>query len=277
LVLTKKKNKEKPGLFRFLFSRIFLVNILLSMIVIGVLIALTLTFINAYSRHGDSRTVPDITGMTREEAVAQLQNASLEFAVMDSTFNPDALPSTVLNQDPLPNSKVKSGRTVYVVLNMTEAMPVAIPHIETGTSFISVREVLASRGLKVGEISYKPFQYKDVLLEMRYKGKRLKAGQEIPKGSSVDLILGNGLGETNIEVPDLVGFTYVEAVNLIQLKNLNLGTVISTGTISDTLNAFVVRQYPAYSPDSYINLGSMMDLWISDEPPATDETMPDEL
>ncbi|HET8962346.1 MAG TPA: PASTA domain-containing protein [Chitinophagales bacterium] len=274
--MTKKKNKENPGLFRFLFSKIFLVNVFIALIVIALLLVITLSLVNAYSRHGDSRTVPDITGMNKEEAVSQLKNASLEFAVIDSTFNPDERPSTVLNQDPLPNSKVKSGRTIYVVLNMSEAMPVAIPNIEIGTSFISVREVLASRGLKVGEISYKPFQYKDVFLEMRFEGKRIKAGEEIAKGSKVDLVLGNGLGETNIEVPDLTGFTYIEAVNLIQLKNLNLGSVIGNGMITDTLNAYVVKQYPAYAPDSYINLGSMMDLWISDEPPIMEDTPEDE-
>lgn len=46
--------------------------------------------------------------------------------------------------------------------------------------------------------------------------------------------------------------------------------------ITDTLNAYIIRQYPAYAPDSYINLGSMMDLWISDEPPIMDENPDDE-
>lgn len=274
--MAKKTTKQHPGLFRFLFSRIFLVNILLALCFLALLLAGTLALINTYSRHGDSRTVPDIMGMSQQEAIMQLRNASLQYAIMDSTFNPDERPSTILNQDPPPNAKVKSGRTVYVVLNMSEAMPVAIPNIETGTSFISVREVLASRGLKVGEISYQPFQYKDVFLEMRFKGKRLKAGDELPKGSKVDLVLGNGLGDTKVEVPDLTGFTYIEAVNLIQLKNLNLGSVIGAGYISDTLNAYVVRQYPGYEPDKYINLGSMMDIWISDEPVSADPEMESE-
>lgn len=269
-VLVRKKNTETPGLFRFLFSRIFLLQILLAAVFLAVILIATLSFINAYSRHGDNKTVPDITGMSEEEAIRQLEMASLNYAVMDSTFNPDMRPSTILNQEPAPNAKVKTGRTIYVVLNMSEAMPVALPHIETGTSFISVREVLASRGLKVGEVEYKPFQYKDVFLEMRFQGKKLKPGDEVPKGSKIDLVLGNGLGDTKVELPDLSNFTYIEAVNLIQLKNLNLGSVIATGYISDTINAYVIRQFPVYEPGRFINMGSMVDIWISDEPVETE-------
>ncbi|MFN3940460.1 MAG: PASTA domain-containing protein, partial [Chitinophagales bacterium] len=167
--MARKKNTEKPGLFQFLFSRIFLLQLILAVLILAVILFATLFFINAYSRHGDNRTVPDITGMTQEAAIQQLKMSSLQYAVMDSTFNPDMRPSTILNQEPAPNTKVKSGRTVYVVVNMSKAMPVALPHIETGTSFISVREMLASRGLKVGDVEYKPFQYKDVFLEMRYQ------------------------------------------------------------------------------------------------------------
>lgn len=265
-VLTRKKNTENPGLLRFLFSRIFLLQLLFAALFLVVLLFATLSLINAYSRHGDNRTVPDITGMSEEEARKQLELASLQYAVMDSTFNPDMRPSTILNQEPEPNAKVKSGRTVYVVVNMSEAVPVALPHIETGTSFISVREVLASRGLKVGEVEYKPFQYKDVFLEMRFQGKKLKPGDEVPKGSKIDLVLGNGLGDTKVELPDLANFTYIEAVNLIQLKNLNLGSVIAIGYISDTINAYVIRQYPVYEPGRFINMGSMVDIWISDQP-----------
>ncbi len=66
-------------------------------------------------------------------------------------------------------------------------------------------------------------------------------------------------------MPDLAGLTYIEPVNLIQLKELTLGTVITSGTISDTTDAFVFKQYPVAGNEKTINLGSMIDIWITED------------
>ncbi len=97
------------------------------------------------------------------------------------------------------------------------------------------------------------------------ENKSLKPGSIIAKGSKIDLVLENGLGDTKITMPDLAGLTYIEAVNLIQLKELTLGTVITSGTISDTTDAFVFKQYPVAGNEKTINLGSMIDIWITED------------
>jgi beta-lactam-binding protein with PASTA domain len=174
---------------------------------------------------------------------------------------------SIISQDPPSGSKVKSGRSIYVVINRKEPPPTQVPYIEEGTSYLSVVEILESRGLKVGNVSYKPFQYKDVFLSMSVSGQLLKHGTTIPKGTVVDLVLGNGLGDTKVQIPDLTGLSYLEGASLIALKELNLGSVIPEGVITDTLEAFIIRQFPAPGDDQYINMGSMIDIWISDTEP----------
>lgn len=267
--MSKKKSSapENPGLLRFFTTKLFWLNIFGALVATILLVWGVLFFVQQYSRHGESQTVPDLIGKTTSEAMDALDNLDLEYAVMDSTFDPDERPLTILNQDPLPDSKVKSGRTIYVTVNMAEAPKTEIPRFEVGTSLVSVREILESHGLKVGEIIYKPFEYRDVFLDMRIHGERksLKPGTRIPKGTKIDLVLGNGLGDTKIIIPDLRGLTYIEAVNLIQLKELSIGTVIVSGSIKDSADALVYRQFPMADMDRSVNLGSMIDIWITDD------------
>lgn len=272
------KKSENPGWFRFITSKVFFVNLALAMVFIAVVVWLTLGAINRYSRHSQSQTVPDLTGMSSKDAQELLESADLEFAVMDSSYLADAKPLSILSQDPKPGSLVKSGRSIYVVVNRLEPPPTEIPYIEKGTSYISVLEILQSRGLKVGNVSYKPFQYKDVFIDMRIRGKSgsAKPGTKVAKGTVIDLTLGNGLGETKVNVPNLIGYGYMEAVSLIQLKDLNVGTIIANGTITDTLSAFIIRQFPEGNDSSVINMGSMIDLWISDTPPVMNDPEPEE-
>jgi len=46
--------------------------------------------------------------------------------------------------------------------------------------------------LEEGEITYKPYLGKDMVLEMRYNGKKLNPGDKIFKSSKIDLVLGDG-------------------------------------------------------------------------------------
>ena len=268
--MSKKKSStspENPGILRFFTTKLFWINMFGAVLAAVLLLWAVLFFIQQYSRHGESQTVPDLIGKTTTEAFDALDNLDLAYAVMDSTFDPDERPLTILNQDPLPDAKVKSGRTIYVTVNMAQPPKTDIPRFEVGTSLVSVREILESHGLKVGDIIYKPFEYRDVFLDMRLHGERksLKPGTKIAKGSKIDLVLGNGLGDTKITIPDLRGLSYIEAINLIQLKELSLGTVIASGSIKDSSDALVYRQFPTAEMDKTVNLGSMIDIWITDD------------
>lgn len=47
-------------------------------------------------------------------------------------------------------------------------------------------------GLEPGTITYIPNLGKDMVLEMRYKGRNLKVGDRVLKASKIDLVLGDG-------------------------------------------------------------------------------------
>ena len=51
---------------------------------------------------------------------------------------------------------------------------------------------LKAIGLQEGEVTYKPYIGKDMVLEMWMDGKKIKSGTKVLKSSKIDLVLGDG-------------------------------------------------------------------------------------
>ncbi|HRA74468.1 MAG TPA: PASTA domain-containing protein, partial [Flavobacterium sp.] len=51
---------------------------------------------------------------------------------------------------------------------------------------------LKALGLEEGTITYIPNLGKDMVLEMRFKGRNVKAGDRVLRASKIDLVLGDG-------------------------------------------------------------------------------------
>ena len=96
-------------------------------------------------------------------------------------------------------------------------------------------------------------------------------------GSTVDLVLGSGVGNEFIAVPDLVGRTYDEARALLNAQGLILGSTVSSPDVTDTTNAFVYKQRPAVKTEDgkrlSIRAGQMVDLFVQKEKPVIDSTL----
>jgi beta-lactam-binding protein with PASTA domain len=106
-------------------------------------------------------------------------------------FRGDYPKFTVVEQDPLPGTKVKEGRKVYIKINASGYSSVRLPDLIEKTYREAV-PTLKALGLEEGTITYVPNLGKDMVLEMRYKGRNLKPGERVLKASKIDLVLGDG-------------------------------------------------------------------------------------
>jgi hypothetical protein len=83
------------------------------------------------------------------------------------------------------------------------------------------------------------------------------------------LVIAGGLEDREIPVPSLTGLSYAEAKSLLESEGITLGAIISDGRITDTTNAFIIKQRPdRFDVDRrlmYIRSGQLMDVWISQE------------
>jgi beta-lactam-binding protein with PASTA domain len=251
--------------FNWLTHRSFGANLLAAcilFILLGVIFFSSLGFI---TRHGQTVKVPEVAGRPMAAAKKALTTADFKVIVQDSAYVDSLPPLTVVRQTPDPGSVVKLGRTIYLTLNKTSAPMTAMPDL-VNYSFRSAEMTLQSQRLQLGDTVYKPDIAKNAVLEQLYNGKPVKAGQMIPEGSRITLVLGDGVGNVANPVPNLVGLTYQQSLELLSARNLHPGVILTSGTITDTLNAYVFRQNPAPEDaegrPNYIRAGETIDMWI---------------
>lgn len=214
-----------------------------------------------YTNHGESVTVPELEGMHHNELEQFLQARDLRYEVnLDSGFVSEARPLTVLKQNPKPGTKVKQNRKIYVTLNAENAPLIKMPGL-VNTQLKNAQEILANYGLVRGDIVYVPDIGLNVVLEQKYRGRDIKEGFEIPKGSQIDLVVGDGYGNQSLAIPNLVGMDDAEAEFLILGSGLRLGNVnyVKTDTVP---KGTVIKQLPPEGINA--KTGEQVDIWVSE-------------
>ena len=177
---------------QFLKSKTFLIQVGIALGVTFALIYIILLWLDSATHHGEEVVVPNLKSMTIEEASKLLEKKDLTYQVLDTLhFDPKYAKFGIIEQEPVANYKVKSGRKIYLKLNAADYQIVTIPDLVEKT-LRQVEPTLKALGLQVGKINYQPYLAKDMVLEMKFNGKTLKPGDKLPKMSAIDLTLGDG-------------------------------------------------------------------------------------
>jgi beta-lactam-binding protein with PASTA domain len=261
-------------MFKFITHRSFFVNLLVAVALLLLIVFLFFLSLGAITKHGESVTVPSVIGKKITEADNILQQKGFEVSVTDSVYIDSVAPLTVIKQTPESDAVVKANRKVYLTVNRANPPLIDMPDLR-GYSFRSAQMFLQSIGLKVGDTTYKPDIARNAVKEQKMNGTTIDPGTKVPMSSAIDLVLGNGLGNTQIAVPDLIGLTVAQARQYIAGDNIGIGVILTEGAVTDTANAFIVRQNPDTKTtlpsgevvDNRIRPGQMMDIWISATPP----------
>jgi eukaryotic-like serine/threonine-protein kinase len=241
-----------------------LVNFFAIVLTLALFVFGSIIILNGYTKHGQTITVPDLSGKRLGDVKKQLESRKLAFEVVDSSYSDRVMPLTVIDQNPKPGSKVKEERTIYLTINALNPPKVKMPDLRDA-SLKQAQLELESYGLKIGKLSYKPDLALNAVLDQQIKGKSIPPGTMIAKGSRIDLVVGDGLGQTEIEVPNLVGLTLAEAKFVLDGVGLNLGSVVTDNTVgTDASDAYVYKQVPdPTDPVNTIKQGEPVDVFVS--------------
>ena len=187
------------SLFKFIFSKTFLIQLGLAVIALIIIAFLTLQWLD-YSTNQDQRIeVPDLSRLSLSVVEDRLEDLDLRFEILDSAnFNPDYPQYSVIDQVPLPGKQVKENRKIYLTLNPSGFRKVEVPDLIRRTRR-QVEPTLRSLGFEIGDVTYKPDIAKDAVLELRHKGKLVNPGDELMKTSVIDLVLGDGSDRYRME------------------------------------------------------------------------------
>lgn len=260
-------------MFRFITKQPFWVNLVLAILFSLVIIFVLLQSLSWFTNHGAYLKVPSVTGKNSSEAIRLLEQKGFDVVIQDSVFEEDQPRSIVLRQMPDPEATVKVNRTVFLTINRATPPLVEMPKLE-GLTLRFALDLINRNHLKLGDTVYKPDFMKGSILEQQHNGVRIAPGTLLQWGSKVSLVIGAGLVELRILVPDLIGLTLAEAKAILDVKGITLAGIAPIGKVSDSLGAYIHRQNPDtrdYDGNPlFIQPGQTMDVWIAPNIPSVD-------
>lgn len=260
-----KKISFTVNILKKIFNHYIFKNLLILLIAGFFIYYGSLVILRHYTHHGEALSVPDVTGLTLEEAGIVLTSHQLRWQLVDSVYVASVKPGAVVSQNPEPDFKVKENRNIFLTINAVMPEKVKMPDV-VGVSLRQAKTLLESQGLSLGRMSYVPDIAVNNVLKQMYQGKDIMKGVEILKGSAIDLVLGQGLSDEKTSVPNLTGLTLKDVHDYLTKYSLNIGVIIYDSTVitsADSVKAFIWQQKPVADVDALLQLGASVDIWLT--------------
>ncbi len=213
-----------------------------------------------YVKGGKVVVVPDVSGKSFEDAEQQLKELGLVAKRGYEIYDPKKKLGTVLSQNPLPQSKVKQGRSVYLSVNTAQRENVPLPDFK-GRTITDAKLTLERLNLRLGKVEEVDVTKKEedgVILS-----------QSIAPGTNVgvETVVSFKIGRLPLQdgklqgvLPDVLQKTLSEAEAMIVTAGFTIGRVqyrYSTSLVPNT----VIAQSPKQG--ELVPLGKPVDLVVS--------------
>jgi len=249
----------------FVWSKQFLKHFVILIAVYFLIIQGTIWYLNSYTNHGEKVKVPNLIGKNVNSIAGQLEQAELNFEVLDSIYNPKMIEGTIISQDPSPTELsqifVKRDRVIRLRVSKKSQLVEMPQCVDKSQRF--AENILKNRGFRF-KVDYKTTtEANGAVMEQRYNGKKIEAKKKIPIGSVIHITVGRNLGGEAVSLPDLMGLTIFEAKSrLASYANLNI-LMVCDGcvTTEDSTAAIVDSQSPEYGEDVFIPAGSTITVY----------------
>jgi len=198
-------------------------------------------------------SVPDIKGMTYEEAEAKLAKYDLEIEKGETVKASEQYEEgQISSQEPEAGSKVKEGSTI--VVDVVEKIKSGkVPNLE-GKTFQEAVEALDEAGYKLGRVE----KEKSNLPKDTVTKTSPEAGEKLKKGEEVKLWVSRGDDDV-VRMPNVVGESLENATSM--LEGLGLIKRVTYVTSSDQPENYVIWQQ--YKPNTELKKGNRVNIRVS--------------
>lgn len=186
---------------------------------------------------GVERTVPDLRHLKLSAADSLCRKEGLDLVMGRTRIDQSLPPGSVLDQFPVPGSRVKPGKRIEVVVSDREGL-VACPYLE-GRSPREAMLLADSSGLKVIE---EHLRYANTLEfpEGVVFSQNPRAAALVRPGSEITLTVSLGPAQSDLTIPDLNGRTLADAKLDLAQRGMIAGAVsfqvdaaVPAGTVLD--------------------------------------------
>ncbi|SMB93431.1 serine/threonine protein kinase [Desulfonispora thiosulfatigenes DSM 11270] len=199
--------------------------------------------------------VPDVQNLTVSEGKRLLKDKKLNLEIKNEIEDDEVPEGRIISQDPLPDAKIKSKRTVMVIVSKGVSK-VLVPDI-VGYTEAEAEIRLTNKELEIGEITN---EYNDEYPIGRVINQYPRFEDEVTKNSKIDLVISKGSRPNFKSMISLIGLD----LNVAEARILEQGLVLS-GVTKKPSNQYgeniVFEQDPAVG--GRVKAGTKVNLIIS--------------
>ena len=191
-----------------------------------------------YVEHGSTVDVPEVVGLTLEDATRMLDSLGLEGREGDVRPDREHPAGIVVIQNPVAGHAVKKGRRVYLTISGGEET-VSVPSVR-GRTLRDATFLLERTGLRLGDVVHEPSEEypANTIIDQGYA-----PGAKARKDARVDVTVSLGPVALSIPVPDLIGKPLSEAKKIIEAAGIAVGNITFIPS-ADLLPNTIIEQFP---------------------------------
>jgi len=208
-----------------------------------------------YVQKGKTTKVPDVIGLTLEDAKLKIKEAGLDPKEAEYKNDKRYKIGTVTMQNPIAESEVKRDRGVYLTISGGEEL-VDVPNLK-GKSVREAAFNLEKYNLKLGAITYEPSEeiFANTIIRQE-----ILPGAKIKSGNLINVTVSQGRSTDKHPVPDVSLKTINEAEKILIDSGFRIGKTTYQTNI-DILPNTIIEQYPRAG--ELMQLGQLIDLIIA--------------
>lgn len=203
---------------------------------------------------GDSKVVPDLSGMTYEQAEKTATKDGFKIKKGSGVYSPDVAKDRVAQQSLEAGTKHRKGSTITVNLSKGSKAG-TLPNL-VGKKYDEAEKILKKNGYKLGIVKeVTSTEPAGTILKQDPEG-----GVEADKGTKINITVSDGKGKEKGTVPTLTGKTLEQAKSAIASAGFQVGNISYNN--SDIYGSGYVM-YQQYSAGSSLDKGTTIDIEVS--------------
>lgn len=213
--------------------------------------------------------VPDISGVSYEEAEEMLQGTELKLVINGMNYSETIEKDRILSQEPASGAAMEKGEKISVVMSggNQEIMMMDLSGMQTEEA----ASLIQAQGLIFAEEDIAE-EYSDVVQKGRIISQSIAAGERVPVKSNISFVVSKGkLNEETavLKVPDLTGLTKKKALAALEQLKEEAGFTYTLGKITRENSTEVKKNRiisQSLAPGSEARTNQVIALVISDGP-----------
>jgi eukaryotic-like serine/threonine-protein kinase len=183
--------------------------------------------------------VPDVRGMTFDDAAVALEQKGLKIIEGDLVYSSKYELGQVVSTDPAPRSMAKANSSVTV--NICKGAEAGTVPDLTNKTLDEAKKLIDRYGFKLGNVDTKvSSEPKNTVIEQDPKG-----GAETTPGDYINIVVSDGTGKVEVEVPYLIGKDLDAAKKLITDAGFVVGDITYGASSEYDSGQIIMQQYEA--------------------------------